>query len=252
MQVPVYAINLERSRDRWEALRESAARFGIELRRVEAVDGRMLGEADLAGLDEPGFRRIHGKRVLPAEIGCYFSHLRALETIAAAPEPYAVLVEDDVAFTPDFLPFLAGLTRLRGWDAVKLVNHRTPLIRHIHRVNSTHGIGRCLHGPLGSSAAYMVTREGAARLLAALRPMRLPYDVALERGWAGGYEIFTADKAVVGLSGALISTIGGSAAYARTRLPPWKRLGTLRFRAGDYVRRIGYALRGTKIEEIRS
>ncbi|HMM63028.1 MAG TPA: glycosyltransferase family 25 protein [Mesorhizobium sp.] len=251
MQVPVYAINLERSKDRWEALQESAARFGIGLRRIDAVDGRALHAGELAGLDEPGFRRIHGKRVLPAEIGCYFSHLRALDAIAKGAEPYAVVVEDDIVFTPDFLPFLNGLTRLEGWDVVKLVNHRTSLIRHIHRVNSKHGIGRCLHGPLGSSAAYVVTREGAAMLLRALQPMRLPYDVALERGWAGGYEIFTADKAVVGLSGALISTIGGSAAYAHTRLPPWKRLGTLLFRAGDYARRVGYALRRTKIEEAR-
>ncbi len=252
VQIPVYAINMERSKDRWEALRDSAARFDIVLRRVEAVDGRMLKESELAGLDEPAFRRIHGKRVLPAEIGCYFSHLRALAEIAAGSDPYAVIIEDDIVFTADFLPFLQSLTGLSGWDVVKLVNHRLSFLRRIRRVNTTHGLGRCLHGPLGSSAAYVVTREAAARLLGVLHPMRLPYDVALERGWAGGYEIFTADKAVVGLSGALVSTIGGSPAYAHTRLPPWKRLGTLLFRATDHAQRIVYAMRRTKIEEVRN
>src|SRR5690606_41728020 len=98
------------------------------------------------------------------------------------------------------------------------------------------------HGPQGSAAAYVVTREGASKLLQALRPMRLPYDVALARGWAGAYQIFTSDRPVVEFSGMAISTIAqGRSAYAKKRLPPYKRISTLLFRATDYVRRIAYS-----------
>lgn len=248
--VPVYVINLERSRDRWESVKASAESFGLDVRRVEAVEGARLSGAELADFDEAGFRRNHGKIVMPAEIGCYFSHIRALSIIAAAPEPFAVIIEDDVLFTPEYLPFVEKATRLAGWDVVKLVNHRTAAFRAFRDVGGNFSIGRCLHGPLGSSAAYIVTREGAAKLLAAVRPMRVPYDVALERGWAGGYEIFTADRPVVALSDAAVSTIAqGRSAYAKKRLPAYKRFGTLLFRATDYVRRIAYALRPARLKE---
>lgn len=244
MQVPVYAINLERSRDRWLQLESNARDIGVELRRVNAVEGKALREDELDRLDEASFRRRHGKMVMPAEIGCYFSHLNALEIIAEAPEPFAVIVEDDVVFTPDFLPFTTSLTQLNGWDVVKLVNHRVPAFRRFYKVNDKHVIGRCLHGPIGSSAAYVVTRDGAKKLLAALEPMSLPYDVALERGWAGDYEIFTTEKPVVSLSAVAPSTIAdGRSAYARTRLPLWKRVTTLFFRIKDYLSRIFYGLK---------
>ncbi|MBN9046648.1 MAG: glycosyltransferase family 25 protein [Rhizobiales bacterium] len=248
--IPVYAINLARSRDRFERLAASAARFSVDLRRVEAVEGKALTLEALRDFDAAGFRRLHGKIAMPAEIGCYFSHIDALAMIAAAPEPFAVVVEDDVAFTDDFLPFVEEMTHISGWDAVKIVNHRTRAFRPCRRVGKFR-VGRCLHGPLGSSAAYMVSRTGAAKLLATIRPMRLPYDVALERGWAGDYAIFTTDRPVVALSDMALSTIADSrAAYARTRLPVWKRLGTLVFRATDYVRRIVYALHQNNLKEV--
>lgn len=248
--VPVYVINLARSRDRWDRLKSSADRFSIDLRRIEAVEGKLLSPEELTDFDEAGFRRCHGKIAMPAEIGCYFSHIRALETIAAAPEPFAVLLEDDVSFTTAFQPFLDQLVKIKGWDAVKLVNHRTPAFRPFLKINDQFSIGRCLHGPLGSSAAYVITRRGASKLLEALRPMRVPYDVALERGWAGAYDIFTTDKSVVGFSEVATSTIAqGRSAYAKKRLPAYKRISTLFFRATDYIRRIAYALDKKSLKE---
>ncbi|KAB2779786.1 glycosyltransferase family 25 protein [Brucella anthropi] len=223
--VPVYVINLARSRDRWDRLKSNADALSIELRRVEAVEGKLLSPEELTDFDDAGFR------------------IGALETIAIAPEPFAVIVEDDVVFTSAFQPFLTHLTKVTGWDAVKLVNHRVAAFRSFQRVDDQFSIGRCLHGPLGSSAAYVVTREGASKMLKALRPMRLPYDVALERGWAGAYQIFTTDKPVVEFSDIAISTIAqGRATYAKKRLPAYKRISTLLFRVTDYARRIAYSL----------
>jgi len=248
--VPVYVINLARSRDRWDRLKSNADALSIDLRRVEAVEGKLLSPEELADFDDAGFRRWHGKIAMPAEIGCYFSHIRALERIVAESEPFAVIVEDDVSFTPAFRPFLERLTRLTDWDVVKLINHRTAAFRTFRDVDGRFSIGRCLHGPLGSSAAYVVTREGASKLLAAIRPMRVPYDVALERGWAGSYEFFTTDRPVVEFSDIAISTIAqGRSAYAKKRLPVYKRITTLFFRAADYVRRIAYALNEKDLNE---
>lgn len=248
--VPVYVINLARSRDRWDRLKSNADALSIDLRRVEAVEGKLLSPAELTDFDDAGFRRWHGKIAMPAEIGCYFSHIRALEMIAGGLEPFAVIVEDDVVFTPAFQPFIMSLTGITGWDAVKLVNHRTAAFRQFKKINDQFSVGRCLHGPLGSSAAYVVTRDGASKLLKALRPMRLPYDVALERGWAGTYQIFTTDQPLVKFSDIAISTIAqGRSAYAKKRLPPYKRISTLLFRASDYMRRIAYSFERVDLRE---
>lgn len=252
MSIPVYVINLDRSRERLKAVKGSAKRFGIALRRVAAVDGRALPPSALGDLDEASFRRLHGKTVMPAEIGCYFSHLKVLDEIAGGNEPCAVIVEDDIEFTADFLPFNEALAHIAGWDVVKLVNHRTSLFRRFREVIPGYSIGRCGHGPLGSSAAYAVTRKGAEKLLEALKPMRLPYDVALERGWSGNYAIFTADRPLVTFSREAQSTIAGRAAYARTKLPAWKRIGTLIFRTSDYLRRLAFAWAPVRLTDERT
>lgn len=248
--VPVYVINLARSYQRWEDLKISAEQFGIGLRRIEAVEGKLLKDDELGNLDAAGFRRRHGKMVLPAEIGCYFSHIKALEVIVASTDPYAVIVEDDVRFTEDFLPFINGAIKLRGWDVIKLVNHRMAAFRSFGAVIGRFTIGRSLHGPLGSSAAYLLTKDGARKLLAAVKPMSLPYDVAMERGWAGHYELFTTDQPLVEFSDVAVSTIAdGRGTYAKTRLPPYKRISTLFFRATDYIKRIAYASKVKRLKE---
>lgn len=248
--VPVYVINLARSKQRWEDLKMSADQFGIELRRIEAVEGRLLKDNELGNLDEAAFRRRHGKIVLPAEIGCYFSHIKALEAIIVSAEPHAIIIEDDVRFTQDFLPFIDGAIKLRGWDVIKLINHRMSAFRRSGTVIDGFSVGRSLHGPLGSSAAYLLTREGARKLLSAIKPMSLPYDVAMERGWDGNYELFITDQSPVELSDVAISTIAeGRETYAKTRLPPHKRITTLVFRTTDYIKRIAYALRMKRLKE---
>lgn len=241
--VPVFVINLDRSPDRLRAVRESAAPLGIDLIRIPAVDGARLPPDQPLPVDRKTFERIHGKRILPGEIGCYLSHLKALETIARGDEPYAAIVEDDIRFNDDFSRDLQDLGRLAGWDAVKLVNHRTRGFVPHARLNDTTRIGRCMHGPCGSAAAYAVTKTGAARLLDELGLMILPYDVALERGWDGkGYAVFSTDKALVALARADESTIATTSAYKKVTFPVHKRIKTLLFRTSDYLRRIVYAL----------
>ncbi|MFQ0814342.1 glycosyl transferase [Brucella anthropi] len=250
--VPVYVINLARSRDRWDRLKSNADALSIDLRRVEAVEGKLLSPEELANFDEARFRRWHGKVALPAEIGCYFSHIRALEMIADAPEPFAVIVEDDVLLAPAFSASVKQMTYIQGWDVIKLVNHRLSAFRPFLRVNDQITVGRCLHGPMGSAAAYLVTRQAAKKLSNAIRTMRLPYDVELERGWSGGHEIFTTNMPLVSFSDTESTITPSRFIYAKARLPIYKRMSTLVFRATDYVRRIAYGLNKKGLTEAKS
>ncbi|WP_062227510.1 glycosyltransferase family 25 protein [Aureimonas frigidaquae] len=246
MRIHHYVINLDRSGDRLAAIRADAERAGIDLIRVPAVDGRAAGEAERAALlDEAGFRRDHGKRPQPGEYGCYASHLRVFETFLASDADIAVIFEDDAAPTPDFASLRDAILSVDDWDLVKLVNYRMPRLVPQRSLPGGLKLGRAAFGPTGGSAAYMVNRTAAERLLRSLRPMTLPYDVALERGWAHGIRVRHVEPDGVGLNpltnGSL--TMEGRS-YGAFRLKPWQRLPTLRFRAKDFVSRLATAVRG--------
>lgn len=243
-------INLDRSLERWKKIEQNAQSFDLKLKRVAAVDGSAMKPDEQYSFNDADFRKLHGKIALDAEIGCYFSHLKTLQKIAASPEWIALIAEDDICFTAELYPFVKEVSQYSGWDVIKLVNHRCVCFRSFQQFENGIAVGRCLHGPSGSSAAYLVTHEGARKLLAALQPMQLPYDVALERGWAGNYNVFTTNTPLVEFSRQTASTIsiGGRAAYAKAKLPVWKRFGTLIFRTKDYIRRVIYGLKISRIK----
>lgn len=253
LDIPVYIINLDRSKDRFEAVALSAEKAHLNYRRVTAVDGKTVDINSDPRIDVKDFRRRHGKLILPGEAGCYLSHLNALSVIATGADPYAVIVEDDVAFKDNFLNIVTTFTDITGWDIIKLANHRNRVFRKDMTITPEISIGRFLHGPLGSSAAYIVTKEGAKKLLSKLQPMSLPYDVALERGWSG-FRSFSTNINLIDFCDIGGSTIvKGRKTYHKTRLPKWKRVGTFFFRLSDYIRRIIYGIKpsGLKCKKVQ-
>lgn len=238
----VYVVNLDRSVDRMASIAESSAQFGIEIQRIPAVDGKMLTPDQEKVLDVARFHRICGKRVLPAEIGCYLSHLRILELIAEGEHEIGVVVEDDIKFSAEFTDFVRDLRRVSGWDMVKLTYHRANGYVKYLDVGQNRSLGRCLHGPVGSSAAYVITRGAARKFLQSLHPMVVPIDVEMERGWAHGLAVFTVDRPVVTFSPVASTIVTSSLGYKPMKFPFYRRLGTLVYRAGEYVRRVAYAL----------
>lgn len=246
MRIIHYVINLDRSQDRLSAVMADAASAGIELVRVPAVDGRAASEEErLRLLDVPGFLRNHGKRPQPGEYGCYASHLRAFEAFLASDADIAVIFEDDAAPDAAFRRVVEEIASADDWDLVKLVNYRMPRLKVDRTLSGGIRMGRAMFGPTGGSAAYMLNRKAAARMLQGLRPMTLPYDVAMERGWAMDIRVRHVEPNAVGLNPLTNegTTMEGQS-YSAFRLKPWQRLPTLRFRAGDFVSRIRTAFGG--------
>jgi len=240
--IPTFVINLDRSVDRWKAISESGERADLAVERVPAVDAGSL-TAPFPGLDVEKFMRYHGRRPLPGEYGCYRSHLAALEIVANGQHDLAIIAEDDVLFEPDIGDRARRIMSAEpGIELLKLVNHRTKGFISAGRVAGDE-FGRCLHGPQGSSACYAVTKSGAKRLHAALQTMWLPYDAAFERGWSTGVATYTVRKPLVTFQPLQAeTTIAARSGYAKARLPAYRRLPVLLFRAGEYAKRGAYAL----------
>ena len=243
-QAIIYAINLDRSRERWEELSREAADLGLTIHRVVALDGSLVAAGDWADVNQAAFMRNNGRHMIPGEYGCYRSHMKALSTFLEAGLPQAIIVEDDIRLSSD-LPqrAAAALAAVPGADVIKLFNHRMVGFRIYATSDRGDRIGRAIHGPMGSAACYAVTRAGAAKLVEQMKVLEYPFDIALERGWAMGAEVLTVDEDVV-TSKRSASTIANRSGYKERKFVWWKRLPTHWQRARDYLQRIRYALKG--------
>ncbi|MET3791746.1 glycosyltransferase family 25 protein [Aquamicrobium terrae] len=245
--LPILVINLDRSKERWEKISASARQSKSLIRRVAAVDGAEIPPDAWVGFDAGLFRRNHGKVALAGEYGCYRSHLRAFAEIVENGDELAVIAEDDVVLNGDLEKRVRALFEARpSMGLLKLVNHRVKGFVRYGTSRLGDDYGRCMHGPQGSSACYVVTRQAAGQLLQKLDPMSLPYDVALDRGWATGVETFTTRHPLVAFEGESrsITTVGSRQDYGSVKIPAFKRLGALSFRTRDYLARVVYALAG--------
>ncbi|MCO6393060.1 glycosyl transferase [Aliihoeflea aestuarii] len=244
--IPVFVINLDRSPDRYARVAQSAARYGIAIERVPGIDGASLDLPSLPGIEPRTFARVNGRPMLAGEAGCYLSHMKAIRTFIEGDADMALICEDDVDFTDETMPFLRDLSQYQGWDIVKLFSFRTHgFIRHGDTSGAV-AIGRCLAGPVGSSAAYAISRAGAERFLKSLEPMIVPYDVALERGWHGSVRVFMTERKKIALQPEQPSTI--SDAYSG-KYPFYRRVGTLFFRASEYLKRMHFARSATSLRK---
>lgn len=244
LKIDFFVINLDRSPERLAAIRAEAAASGIDLIRVAAVDGKTVPEGERVLLDRSGFLRDHGKRPMDGEYGCYASHLAALRRIADGPADAGVVFEDDIRPLPDLIPVLEALAERDDWDVVRFAHHRRASRKVVRELPRGRQLCATYFGPTGSAAAYIVRREAAAPLADALTPMRLPFDVALERGWATGLRTYDIWPDLVGF-GALSKTslTRESRDYAAMKLPAWRRLPTLAFRTQDLARRVWRTVR---------
>jgi glycosyl transferase family 25 len=240
----IYAINLARASNRWQRLSDQAVQFGLDVTRVPAVDGNKVAEHERVDFYPRRFDQHNGRRLLPGEYGCYRSHLLALEQFVATGDEIALIVEDDIDLNAQLIQrAIAALKAIPGAGLVKLANHRMVGFRPLAETSEKDVVGRCLHGPQGSAACYIVTRAAAEKLLVTLKPMLLPYDVALERGWATGVATYTTQENLVEFSPFRSETaIGKRSTYRAAKKHFLLRASAHWFRTHDQIRRWIYTV----------
>jgi glycosyl transferase, family 25 len=243
MKLEIFAINLDRSTERWQVLARHAEQLALHLNRVSAVDGRQIAEGDRESVNDRAFRRNMGRTMLPGEYGCYRSHIKALQQFLASPAERAVIIEDDLQLGDNFFARVtAAFAAAPSADVIKFFSHRVVGFRRTAKTSFGDELGRALHGPLGSAACYGVTRRGAERLIGHLTTMRFPWDVALERAWDHGAAFYTS-RGNIGTVAPGGSTIATREIYRSVKFPKWKRFGTYSLRLKDDIQRFAYAFR---------
>ena len=181
----IYVINLDRDVERMASIRANLEALGLPFERLSAVMGKDVPEWEkLVDLPTYAWRnRLDTPRA--GEIGCYLSHLKAMETFLRTGAPWCVVLEDDVEVLPACVDVLRVLSEKDDWDLVKLFNFHSGLPVKKRELIGGHRLVAHLTRTT-SSAAYVVNRRAAESLLKSMRPISEQVDHALDRPWETG------------------------------------------------------------------
>lgn len=103
MRLKTYIINLEKSTVRKQYMQDLLSPYSfLDVEFVKAIDGRQLSEGERAlRFDYAKSMRVYGRSLNAGEIGCALSHRKAYEMILVGSDPYALILEDDIAILRD-------------------------------------------------------------------------------------------------------------------------------------------------------
>jgi len=185
-RVNLYVINLDRSVDRMEQFAKDFASFPIPFIRVPAIEGGTL-TIPIENYEAPMFFLYVGREATPGEIGCYFSHLKALRMFLESGKEFAFICEDDAAPTPEcYAGIEQAIAHSESWDLLRLYSRRqkASLSVSYRSLTSIHALCTSIYG-MSDAAAYIVRRRAAEILVQKLVPMTCQYDNALFQGRRG-------------------------------------------------------------------
>eukprot|EP00443_Scrippsiella_acuminata_P015749 CAMPEP_0115295842 /NCGR_PEP_ID=MMETSP0270-20121206/66927_1 /TAXON_ID=71861 /ORGANISM="Scrippsiella trochoidea, Strain CCMP3099" /LENGTH=455 /DNA_ID=CAMNT_0002713453 /DNA_START=60 /DNA_END=1427 /DNA_ORIENTATION=- len=191
---PVWVINLDKSTDRWHKCSTGLASRGVDsVERFPATYGKELSEEELMEQATFGCRTF----CTPGMIGCFLSHRRIWERVVAENQPAVVVLEDDAIVFPNFNSNLRGLLDElpEDWDVCLLgavgcvARGREALHMKLFALGvggwraspgRTRSVSPRLFVPFkpAGTHAYIVSRQGAAKLLERLPRARYHVDLS--------------------------------------------------------------------------
>ncbi len=180
-----FCLNLDEAKNRWEFTRKNFLKQNIRLERVSAVVGKGL-QFPMHEFDSRAYRLWHGKQTIPAEVGCYLSHIKAMKLFLESQEEFALICEDDVKPVSNLSCLLLNAIRFHNhWDILRLSGFHDAKPKSIAKLDEKYSL--CVNLKyLAGTGAYLINRRAASVLCDRLLPMFLPYDHALDREWQWG------------------------------------------------------------------
>ena len=235
-------INLDRDVERMASIRANLDGLGLPFERLPAIIGKDVpGWETLVDMSAYAWRnRQDSPRA--GEIGCYLSHLKAMETFLCTDEPWCVILEDDVEVLPACIDVLRSLAEKDDWDLVKLFNFHSGMPVTKRALAGGHRLVAHLTRTT-SSASYVVNRRAAPTLLKTMLPITEQVDHALDRPWETGLRTRGIRPMPVLL--APVAHTGSTIGYqdkAHSRRSPGKSAKLFLSRAKKEIFRMGYGL----------
>lgn len=182
---PVFVINMDDNPQRMADAASELDRLNIPFTRFSAVNGRKIPVDDLAHIYDPQANAQRARHPLIApEIGCYLSHIRLWEQIAAGDAAGAILLEDDFIASDDLPAVLDALSADDGdWEIAKLFSLKTsqPVVARRPLVGTSELVTP--YKVPTTTLGYAIRKDAAARLAACALPISRPIDEDHKHFW---------------------------------------------------------------------
>ncbi|MDF1621761.1 glycosyltransferase family 25 protein [Pseudothioclava nitratireducens] len=224
----VYLINLDRATERLARMTYRLNAVPLAFERVPAVDGRSL-TFPTPDFSELSFKLLHGRRRIPSEVGCYLSHVECARRLLATDARYALILEDDVAFSDDFAEVLeAAVACSASWDILRLSELNTgPKLPYAPLIGQRNLAVALLREK--GAGAYVINRRAAEWFVKRLVPMRLSWDIAFDLEYLSGLRASFVYPVPADQRTETVSQIQNDVRSAK--LPRWRYLSVLPYRA---------------------
>lgn len=237
----IYVINLDRSKERLTEITRQLNELGLQFERISAIDGKLANDTQRACINEQAYQKKHGKQSLPGELGCYLSHVKAIQTFLNTNDEFALILEDDAVFGADFVQVITRLlANSARWDMVKLsgVHSGTPV--NDIELNPFYRLAVMFSKCTGSSA-YVINRKAALAYYQKLLPMTLPYDHEFDLGWKYRIKVRAVNPFPV-IHNDMVSTTIISDPISNRKIRGFKRFPTHLYRLKTEFSRLFYAI----------
>lgn len=182
--MPIYFINLASDVERRKRMDSEFLRFGLHGKRLDAVRWTTLSSEVQNELYSEALNKQQFHVALVAgEKGCYASHHKAWNLLVDSGLHAMVVLEDDVQLTPHLKSVMNAIDSLDiEWDMIKLIGRDKEKIRA--RRPLADGIDLIDYKRVPSlTAGYIISREGAIKLMRKRKPFGRPIDVDLRFWW---------------------------------------------------------------------
>ncbi|MCY4148696.1 MAG: glycosyltransferase family 25 protein [Gammaproteobacteria bacterium] len=207
--LPVRIINLETSTERRLYMQEQMAAMGLDYRIVTAVDGNLLSRDEVDEICRANAMLLRrGSHLSLGEVGCAFSHIRLYREILDDDVEAMVILEDDARIDKRILLAIEQYRHFpEDWDIVFLgCRIRATSLNTVRQLPGKISLKQPGgFGHVRLTTGYIVSLQGAGRLLRLTRDLHKPID-----HYTGNYRLlntYIVDPALV-LPAGFPSTIG--------------------------------------------
>lgn len=194
--IPVYYINMDKSKDRNEWMIQQLSKNVDRYYRVPAVNGYSIQNKEQDTVDGVEFYNNFKELTLP-ELGCTLSHLKAIQTAYENGEDMAIIMEDDVYIDMTNLLDNSVEELVENapieWEILQLAHLNTKLNKSLKTFNqySYHPHLRGKYEYYTSS--YLINRKGMENILKKLG--KNPYYLDTRHSDSGASDFIIYDNA---------------------------------------------------------
>lgn len=181
----IFIISLKNS-SRREVIAKRLRSLRLDFEFFDAVYGKELSENELAKVDFDFYPKEHNspKPLTLGEIGCAMSHIKLYEHIVKNNIPEAIIFEDDAIVSLYFEEILkVALDKISSSKEILFLDHGKakvwPFMRGLperYRLAKYRSPSRNSKRCIIRATAYLITLNGAKKLLKQAYPIRMPAD----------------------------------------------------------------------------